>query len=244
MRLFRGLSTFRGDKPGGPGGAAPVRPGGCAGGADLGVYCPPPARPWRQRVFCGCPQAVLSLIHISRGQPGAAFLRVGPFLTTPRRSLMRKGKADLPSFCPHACPQNAGTNAQARRGDAATTGKPPVCAHGRWISAPKIIHWMDCAFFDRRVQVLVAMGFFATAPWLSSSFSTVAGDMWAPTRRAARLLPPEGAARPSGGRAAGRLFLRRVGAFVGAGIGVLMVRASRVKKKALRLEPEGLIARR
>lgn len=112
MRLFRGLSTLAGDKPGrsarlaGGGMAAPRRD------APLGEYCAPAARPWRQREFCGCAQAVLSLIHISRGQPGAWASASGPFLTTPCRCLMCKGKAELPSSCPHACPQNAGTNAQ------------------------------------------------------------------------------------------------------------------------------------
>ena len=176
MRLFRGLSTFHGDKLG-PQWAAvgmPVR--GCGLGPGLSVYCPPLARCCWQRNFCVCPQAVLSLIHISRGQHGVIPRRFGPFLTTPCRSLMRKGNMYLPSVCPHACPQNAGTNAQPQHEAARQRLTRPDSSRWRWISGPKISQMDDCAMFDRLSQVLGATRFFETAPHLSSSFSTVQGD--------------------------------------------------------------------
>lgn len=176
MWLFRGLSTFDGDK------LAPHR--ATVGkptqrrepGPTLSVYCPLPARPCRKRFFCVCPQAVLSLIHISRGQHGAIPCPFGPFLTTACRSLMQKGNMYLPSVCPHACPQNAGTNAQPRLDVPRERLKRPYSSPWRWISGPKIRQMDDCAMFDRLLQVLGATRFFETAPHLSSSFSTVQGD--------------------------------------------------------------------
>ena len=44
------------------------------------------------------------------------------------------------------------------------------------ITPPKIAHKDECAFIDRTLQVLGAIGNFAPAPRLSSPFSTVEGD--------------------------------------------------------------------
>lgn len=176
MRLFIGLSTFDGDKLA-PHRAAVGRPTQRREpGPALSVYCPLPARPCWKRNFCVCPQAVLSLIHISRGQHGAIPCPFGPFLTTPCRSLMHKGNMYLPSVCPHVCPQNAGTNAQPRLDVPGERLKRPYSSPWRWISGPKIRQMHDCAMFDRLLQVLGATRFFETAPHLSSSFSTVQGD--------------------------------------------------------------------
>ncbi len=92
----------------------------------------------------------------------------------------------------------------------------------RWISAPEIGQTVDCAFFDRHLQVPGMTGFFAPAPQLSSSFSTVGGDIVGPraARTACACSPPRGAARPSGGRAA--FFWGGVGGQGGRARGVLV----------------------
>ncbi|CUJ54169.1 Uncharacterised protein [Achromobacter xylosoxidans] len=82
----------------------------------------------------------------------------------------------------------------------------PQSPFGRWISAPGIGQTMDCAVFDRCLQVLGTAGFFAPAPQLSSSFSTVGGDMWAPTRRALRALAAPRGGCPAFGRPGGFFF--------------------------------------
>lgn len=169
MRLFRGLSTSGGDKLGTPMACARPRRRSADRCGALRVSCPAPPSLWRERKFCSCAETVLRLIHISRGQPAGRGEVAGPFLTTVCRSLMCKGNPKLPSCCPHAFPQNAGTNPHRRSGQRATGAF-------RWINPPEIIQKTDCAVFDRRLQVPGATGDFGSTPRLSSSFSTVGGD--------------------------------------------------------------------
>jgi hypothetical protein len=153
------------------------------------------------RLPAGCPQPYPHF-------PGTTRRLFGPswaFLDQPLQVLDVQGKSRaalilsscLSTECWDKCTWRRGCWRQARDASA-----------GRWISVLGIGQTVDCAFFDRHSQVPGMTGFFAPAPHLSSSFSTVGGDIVGPhaARTACACCPPRGL---PGLRAAGRLIHKK-----------------------------------
>lgn len=153
------------------------------------------------RLPAGCPQPYPHFPGTTRGLFGPSWA----FLDQPLQVLDVQGKSRaalilsscLSTECWDKCTWRRGCWRQARDASA-----------GRWISVLGIGQTVDCAFFDRHSQVPGMTGFFAPAPHLSSSFSTVGGDIVGPhaARTACACCPPGGL---PGLRAAGRLIHKK-----------------------------------